>query len=113
MTPYQKNRLSVYKGRIENIKKQAAYLKTRVYLYAAVGIGLSFVIPFYGHGGKSIMERLGGSYQKAFIFSIAVVFGVILIGGVVFHFQDKYRIKKFQKMIKAIEEEIAQTEEAQ
>lgn len=108
MTPYQENRLIVYRGKIENIKKQAAYLKTKVYLYAAVGIVLSFITPFYGDGGESIMDRLGGSYQKAFMFSVAVVFSFILIGGIVFHFQDKLRIKKLQKKIAIIEAEIVQ-----
>lgn len=113
MTPYQENRLSVYKGRIERIKKVSAYLKIRVYFYAAMGIMISFITPYYSHKGKSIIDMVGGSYQKAFMCSIAVVFGFIIIGAIVFHFQDKNRIKKLQKMIKAIEDEITQAEEVQ
>lgn len=110
MTPYQQNRLSVYKGKIEQIKKISAYLKVRVYFYAAFGIVFSFLIPFYTRGGKSVMERLGG-YKNAFMFSIAVVFGLIFIGAVIFYFQDKHRIKKLQKKIALIEAEIKRGQE--
>ena len=112
MTPYQENRLSVYKGKIERIKNVSAYLKTRVYFYAAFGIVFSFITPFYGHNGKSVMDMLGGSYQKAFVFSVSVVFGLILIGAIVFHFQDKNRIKKLQKKIALIEAEIEEASSA-
>ena len=107
MTPYQENRLIVYRARIHRILKQGKRFKTNSYLYAACSILLSFFLPFYGNKHGTIIQLVGGSYFDAFIFCLVVCGSFLLIGNIVFHLQDKYRIKKLEKKIKAIKEDIA------
>lgn len=106
MTDYQQNRLIVYRARIVDIIKQDKQYKSNLILYVACSIVISFGLPYYGDKNGTIMQQLGGGYKKAFIFCLLSCLGMLLLGTIVFHFKDKYRIRKFQKKIADIEKEI-------
>ncbi len=110
MTDYQKNRLEVYNRKIDDIKMHSSFFKKNLIKVIVVGIGIALVAPFYSGGSndlsrsnsQSIMGRLGSNYFEAVLWILAVYVSFCIIGHVVFNLQDKYRIRKFQKLKKEL-----------
>ncbi|GAA4270914.1 hypothetical protein U6A24_03360 [Aquimarina gracilis] len=118
MTDYQKNRLEVYTRKIEDIQNHSGFFKKNLLKVIIFGILFSLYVPTYTGGHKlrfgrsqSIMDRLGGDYFTAVIWSLCVYASFCIIGHIVFAIQDKYRIKRFQRLIKAIEDDIAKNQD--
>ncbi len=114
MTDYQRNRLEVYSRKIEDIENHSGFFKKNLVKVIIFGVLFSLYAPTYvgehnlRFGNSSpVMDRIGGSYLTAVIWALCVYTSFCLLGHFVFALQDKYRIKRFQKLKKAIEEEIA------
>ncbi|MFD0965110.1 hypothetical protein [Pseudofulvibacter geojedonensis] len=113
MTELQERKIYVLNLKIDRIKESTGFLKRNFVKALLFGVAFSFLCPMYSgssHYGthqnrKSIMERAGTDYLTLVLYFFLGYVFVCLLGHVVFHYQDKFRIRKMEEEIKMIKEQ--------
>lgn len=113
MTELEERRIYVLGLKIDRVKESSGFIKRNFFKVLFFGIAFSFGVPMYSgaehyglnHDSETIIERAGVGYLTLVLYFFLGYVFICLLGHVVFHYQDKYRIRKMEEEIQQIKEQ--------